>query len=130
MTMEEEDQMQGEIPEWKRQAMVTTEEQTEEEKKGLLKKLRHGVSDKINQTSAAKSFYQSDEYKKIEKMRAEMSEFKHNLKDEIDSTQNPFVQRTREALDLALMESSCARAVKEMQLYDKDFDLLELTYEV
>lgn len=28
------------------------------------------------------------------------------------------------------MESSCARAVKEMQKYDKEFDLLELTYEV
>lgn len=63
-------------------------------------------------------------------MRSEMNEFKHNLKDEIDSTQNPFVQRTREVLDLALLESSCARAVKEMQLYDKEFDLLELTYEV
>ena len=28
------------------------------------------------------------------------------------------------------MESSCARAVKDMQTYDPEFDLLELTYEV
>jgi hypothetical protein len=29
---------------------------------------------------------ESEEYKKIDKMRKEMNEFKHNLKEEIDST--------------------------------------------
>lgn len=63
-------------------------------------------------------------------MRTEMSEFKSNLKDEIDSTQNPAVQKTMAVADLVLAESTCARAVKEMQRYDKEFDLTELHYEV
>ena len=53
MSQEEQDRMQSEIPEWKRQAVVLTDEKVEEEKKGLLKKLKLGVADKINKTSAA-----------------------------------------------------------------------------
>lgn len=58
-----------------------------------------------------------------------MNEFKSNLKEEVDNTQNPLVQRTREVADLFLTESNCARAVKEMQKYDRDFDLLNLNIE-
>ena len=43
-----------------------------------------------------------------------MQEFKHNLKEEIDSTQNPIVQTTRSMADLVFMESGCAKAIKEM----------------
>ena len=57
---------------------------------------------------------ESEEYKKLNELRSEVREFKSNLKDEIDSTQNPVIQRTRQATDLVFMESSCARAVKEM----------------
>jgi hypothetical protein len=32
-------------------------------------------------------------------------------------------------MDLVMLESSCARAVKEMQKYDKDFNLLDLNFE-
>mmetsp|Transcript_881 Transcript_881/g.916 ORF Transcript_881/g.916 Transcript_881/m.916 type:complete len:173 (+) Transcript_881:425-943(+) len=32
--------------------------------------------------------------------------------------------------DVVTTESNCARAVKEMQKYDKDFELYDLTYEV
>ena len=31
--------------------------------------------------------------------------------------------------DIAMMESSCAKAVKDMKRFDKDFDLMNLTFE-
>jgi hypothetical protein len=39
------------------------------------------------------------------------------------------VQRARQVGDLVLMESSTARAVKEMKAYDPEFDLINLNYE-
>lgn len=45
-----------------------------------------GVTSKISNTQAAKSFAESEQYKKIEALRAEMNEFKHNLKEELDNT--------------------------------------------
>jgi hypothetical protein len=62
-------------------------------------------------------------------MRADINEFKHNLKEEIDNTQNPMVQRARQVSDTILMESSCARAVKEMRQFDREFDLQDLSFE-
>ena len=47
----------------------------------------------------------------------------------MDYSQNPFVQRSRETMDIFLMESNCARAVKEMQNYDKTFELYKLSFE-
>ena len=58
-----------------------------------------------------------------------MQEFKSNLKEEIDQTQNPAVQASRQVVDLVFMESSCARAIKEMQKYDPDFDIQTLHFE-
>lgn len=48
-------------------------------------------------------------------MRADINEFKSNLKEEVDNTQNPVIQKSRQVADMVLMESSCARAVKEMK---------------
>lgn len=72
---------------------------------------------------------ETEQYKNLEKMRAEMREFKGNLKEEIDNSQNPLIRHTREATDLIFMESSVAKAVKEMKKYDPEFDLLELAFE-
>lgn len=58
-----------------------------------------------------------------------MNEFKHNLKEELDNTQNPVLRTTREATDILFLESNCARAIKEMKKYDPEFDILELHYE-
>lgn len=58
-----------------------------------------------------------------------MKEFKSNLKEEIDTTQNPLVQSSRRVVDVAFSESGLARAIKEMQKYDRDFDLQDLHYE-
>lgn len=62
-------------------------------------------------------------------MRKEVKEFKGNLKEELDNTQNPFVQRSREVIDIAFIESGTAKAVKHMKAYDRDFDINELPFE-
>lgn len=126
---EEIEKMQEEIPEWKRGAIVVTDQQAEEEKPGLLKRFSNKVKSKITSTSAAQEFMQSEQYKSVEKMRAEMQEFRNNLKEEIDNTQNPLIRQTRSITDYAFSESNCARAIKEMQKYDREFDLLQLAYE-
>lgn len=62
-----------------------TEEKKEEER-GLLKKLKKKVKGSIAESSAAKTFMETEEYKKIKEFRTEMKEFKANLKEEIDQT--------------------------------------------
>lgn len=129
LTQEEIDRLEEAIPDWKKGAVTVTDGKVQEEKQGLLKKLKKKVGKSIAGTEAAQQFYQSEEYKRLEKLRNEMQEFKHNLKEEIDSTQNPVVQGTRQVVDLVFMESSCARAVKEMQKYDPEFDIQQLHFE-
>jgi lipase chaperone LimK len=75
------DKLQEDIPEWKRGAIVTTDQEMSEEKPGLLKRVKSTVKSKITSTKAAQEFMETEDYKKIEKMRAEMSEFKSNLKE-------------------------------------------------
>jgi hypothetical protein len=72
---------------------------------------------------------ETDQYKQLEAIRAEMQEFKGNLREGVDSSQNPLIRHTREATDMIFMESNCARAIKEMKKYDPDFDVLELAFE-
>lgn len=76
------DKIQEEIPEWKRGAVVVTDQTAEEERKGILSRL----TKKLGSTKAAQDFMDSEQYKQIEKMRAEMQEFKSNLKEELDNT--------------------------------------------
>lgn len=75
--------MQQNIPEWKRGALIMTEEQKEEER-GLLRKLKKKMAGKISESATAKSFLETEEYKKLKEFRQEMKEFKQNLKEEID----------------------------------------------
>jgi hypothetical protein len=48
--------------------------------------MKNKVSNKISNTQFAQNFKQTEEYKKIEEMRKEMQEFKHNLREELDAT--------------------------------------------
>ena len=114
LSPEELEALEGQIPEWKKGALVMTDEKPIEETPSLFKRLKNKVVSKAADTKVVKNFKESEEYKRIEEVRKEMQEFKHNLKDEIDSTQNPIVQTTRSMTDLVFMESTCAKAIKEM----------------
>jgi hypothetical protein len=59
--------------------VVITDQQGEEEKPGLLRRVTGKVKSKISSTSAAKDFMESEQYKNLEKIRNEMKEFKSNL---------------------------------------------------
>lgn len=91
--------------------------------------MRGKLGDRVKATSAGQSFMESDEYKQLKQVRREVNEFKSDVRDQVDASQNPVVQRTSQAVDLVFQESGCARAVKEMKKYDADFDIEELTYE-
>lgn len=80
------DALYEEIPEWKRGAVVMTDQQASEEKPGLLSRVSGKVKSKITQTKAAQDFMESEQYKNLEKIRGEMKEFKSNLVEGIDNT--------------------------------------------
>jgi hypothetical protein len=86
MSEEELAKLEGEIPDWKKGALTTTDIAAEEERPGLLKRAASRVKKSIDNTEAAKQFYQSEEYKKIEQLRSEVNEFRGNLKDEVESS--------------------------------------------
>ena len=121
--------LQEQIPEWKRGAVVLSDLPATEERPGILSRLSKGVKSKLSSTKAAQDFMETEQYKNIEKIRAEMQEFKSNLREGIDNTQNPVIRSTRQATDMIFMESNCARAIKEMKLYDPDFEVTELYFE-
>lgn len=124
MTPEEIEEMEKSIPEWKRNALVVTEQQ-KQEKEGLLGKMKG----KIYQTSAAKTFYESDEYQKLKEVRTNYSDFKEKLKEGIENTQNPAIQAAVNVSDYVYTESSCAKAIKAMEQYDPYFKFDELEVE-
>ena len=66
MSPEELDAYMESIPEWKRGALVVTEQEKEQEaKKGLFGKLKSKASERFNETDFAKDFKQSEEYEKL-----------------------------------------------------------------
>lgn len=66
----------------------------------------------------------------MKEARAQYKDFKDNLQDGIENTQNPALQRAAQAADLAYAETSCARAIRSMQAYDPYFDFDDLETEV
>ena len=115
--------MNENIPEWKRGALTVSDQTETEEKKGVFRRMSGKVKEKISSTESAQKFYQSENYQKIQGIKETYSEFKSKLNEQIEETQNPVVQGTRRIADIVMTESSCARAIKEMQKYDPTFDL-------
>ena len=65
----------------------------------------------------------------MKEIRKNYQQFKSNLKDGVDTSQSPLVQRTAQVMDTVKMETGCARAVKAMQAYDPYFEFDELEME-
>lgn len=83
MTPEEIDAYMQQIPEWKRGALVVaqTEEEQIEEQKGVFRRTKDKISRRINDTEYVRNFKESEEYERINKLRAEYQEFKGELKE-------------------------------------------------
>lgn len=112
MSPEEIEAMEASIPEWKRNALVTTDQagEAQEDQKGVFGKLKA----KIDETEAAKKYYDSDEHQKIKEARENYKEFKGTFKSGVAHSQNPAVQVASSAADLALSQSDCAKAILSM----------------
>lgn len=132
---EEIEAMQEEIPDWKRTAVTMVDEsQQEEQKSGYIKKLFKKVGSKVSDSSVGKKVFQSEEYKELMKkykdIKVETEEFKEDFKDEVETTQNPVVGGIRGISDKFLSETPQSQAVAKMRMFDPEFDILELNYEV
>jgi len=85
LTPEEIEEIQANIPEWKRGAVTVTDGPTEK-KKGIFGRMSSKVKSKISNTGAAQKFYESEDFQKLKDARANFTEFKNNLKDGIENT--------------------------------------------
>jgi hypothetical protein len=89
MTPEEIEEMERNIPEWKRNALILQGDEDTEEKAGILK----GLKNRINATEAAKSLKESEEYDKLQAARNDFRETVGKFKEGVENTQNPAIQR-------------------------------------
>ena len=89
MTPEEIEEMERNIPEWKRNALILQGDEEKEEKAGILK----GLKNRINATEAAKSLKESEEYDKLQAARNDFRETVGKFKEGVENTQNPAIQR-------------------------------------
>jgi len=87
MTPEEIEEMEKNIPEWKRNALVMQGEDVKEEKAGLLK----GLKNRIGDTDAAKKFRESEEFDKLQAARNDFRETVGKFKEGVENTQNPAI---------------------------------------
>jgi len=118
------------IPEWKRGALVVNDQAEEEaEELGRFGRFKGKLQEKIDSTEAAQKFYESEDYQKLKEVRGEVKNFKAELKDQVDGSQNPAVNLVSQGVDKVFSETGQALAVKEMKKYDPEFDLEELLYE-
>lgn len=129
MTPEEIEAMEAATPEWKRGALVVSDQVVEEDQPGMFGRLKNKVSSKISNTEAGKRFQETEEYEKLKEMRQNYAEFKGTLKEGVENTQNPVMQKVVSAADIAYTETSCARAIKNMEAYDPYFDFDDLEIE-
>ena len=134
-TEEEIEQMQEEIPDWKRTAVtMVDEEKLEAEQSGYLKRMYKSVGNKISDTSVAKKILESEEYKefkqKYREIKTEATDFKEDLREEVETAQNPVVGNARSLSDYVLSDTSIGQATAKMKEYDIEFDINDLHYEV
>lgn len=92
LTPEEIEEMEKSIPEWKRNALVTTDQEVVEEKLSTYMRMKQKAKQSFDKTKFAEEYYESEEYKKLQETRAHYSEFKSVLKDEVEMSQDPKVQ--------------------------------------
>ena len=134
-TEEEIAQMQEAIPEWKRTAITAVDEdQVQEERAGFFRRLTKKIGSKVNDTTIAKKIVESEEYrdfkKKYREIKQEASEFKEDFKDEVETTQNPLVGKAKSMGDYIFQETELSQAIGKMKMYDPEFDILDLHYEI
>ena len=117
MTPEELDAYMESIPEWKRGALVVdeNEEELDEEKPGIFGRMKNRVQSRIDETEMAKKFYESEDYQKLKEVRAEVKEFRAEMREQVDASQNPMVQRASQLSDKVLSETACALAITHMK---------------
>ena len=77
-------------------------------------RMKGAVGDRINQTEAAQNFYQSEEYKSIDKARKEVKEFRQELREQIDASHSPVVQMVNQGADKIMNDTPCAKAIIAM----------------
>ena len=83
MTPEELEEFENSIPDWKKNALVTQENEPQSNEK---QRFRDKMKEKVSQTQAAQNFYKSEEYEKLAEARKNYQDFKVNLKEGVENS--------------------------------------------
>ena len=99
-----------------------------------MKRLYRKAGSKISETSIAKKVLDSEEYKNLKKsyrqVKEEASGFKEDLKEEVETAQNPVVGSARSLGGYVFKESPLSQATAKMKEYDHEFDIHDLHPEI
>jgi len=125
--LEEEYENNGEIPEWKRGALIVTDIEAEPESRWA--KFKRSVKSKFDDTDTMKEFYKSDSFKEFSEARSHLQDLKGDIQTEVDHSQSPLVAKARGAYDMIFTESNTAQAIRQMQSFDPDFEIEDFLYE-
>lgn len=131
---EEMEEMQDQIPEWKRTSMTMVDEDLiEDERTGVFKRVMGKATSKIGSTKFVQNLNQTEEYRKFRKQYHEvaedMTDFKERVKDQVDQTENRAVRMGRDVTSIITSESNTSQAVRRMTAYDPDFNMTDLGFE-
>lgn len=83
--------MQENIPDWKRTSLQKVIEGVQENS-SVATRIREKIITRVNQTALAQKIYGSEEYKEYEEFKKEISQFKSDLRDHMQQSQNPIIQ--------------------------------------
>jgi len=124
-TEEELEQMQGQIPQWKRTALIEITGGMREDT-SKRRRIINSIKQQVKQTTLAKQIYQSEHYQEYQEVKREMAQFKEDWKDHMSQSQNPAVMASMTIYSKVTSESNTARAIKEMRSRMPGFSIYEL----
>lgn len=131
MTPEELEEYEKSIPEWKRGALTITDDPNDQpgpDEEGVFRKLKNKVKDKVVSTKFVQDIKESEK-ERIDFVRKEYSEFRSELKEQIETSQSPVVQGGVMVAEKLKADTAWAKAVQEMLRYDPEFNIEDLTFE-
>lgn len=128
-TDEEIAEIEANIPEWKRGAVVLIEDAGLEEKLSIFEQAKKNLNNHVINLEIFKTTKQKYENSELQLLLKDLKTSYTNIKDNIQESQNPFLVVTRDLTDRVAFKSPSSQAITIMRKHDPNFDLLQFERE-
>lgn len=129
-TDEEAEEIEKNIPEWKRGAVLIIEDSIEQEKVSIFETAKRNLSTHIKNLKLYQDSQQSYENSELKLLMEDLKVSFTNVKENIKESQNPFMVVTRDLADRVSFKSPSSQVITVMRKFDPSFDLLIFEKEV